>query len=353
MPVFWRIFLINLITQLGGALLATWLTDRFLEPGAFTTAMHVAMIVVALAVSALITWFGIRHTFRPLRELRGAIDAFYAGDPNARAPLAHGGDPDTRQVAAAVSHLWDELQRANATVAEQNRRLIALTGQVISAQEEERRRIARELHDEAGQALTMLIVGLERGEQAMPGQHLAQVRATFRRLRDLAVQTLEEIRNLALDLRPSLLDDLGLVAAVRWYARTCAARAELPVEVSLEGLDESDRLPPDVETTVFRIVQEGLTNVIKHARARRVWIALVRNGAGLVVRIADDGVGVPPFDAANADRGDRLGLFGMVERAKLLGGEMEIGPRPGGGTLLEFRLPLAAPAPAEGAVAVR
>src|SRR5919197_554469 len=142
--------------------------------------MHVAMIGVALAVSALIIWFGIRNTFLPLRELRGAIDAFYAGDPNARARLAHGGDPDTREVAAAVNHLWDELQRANATVAEQNRRLVALTAQVISAQEEERRRIARELHDEAGQALTMLIVGLERGEQAMPGQHLAQVRATFR-----------------------------------------------------------------------------------------------------------------------------------------------------------------------------
>ena len=345
MPIFWRILLTNLITVLGGALLATWLTNRFLEPGGVTTAMHVAMIVVALAVSALIIWFGVRHTFRPLRELRRAIEAFYAGDPNARPPLRHGGDPDTREIAAAVNHLWDELQRANATVAEQNRRLVALTGQVISAQEEERRRIARELHDEAGQGLTMLIVGLERGEQAMPGEHLAAARATVRRLRDLAVQTLEEIRNLALDLRPSLLDDLGLVAAVRWYARTCAARAGLPVEVRLDGIDEADRLPADVETTVFRIVQEGLTNVVKHAGAGQVRVELRRDGPRLVARVADDGVGVPPFDAANAERGGRLGLFGMVERAKLLGGEIEIGPRPGGGTLLELRLPVGSVSP--------
>jgi two-component system sensor histidine kinase UhpB len=341
MPVFWRIFLTNLITVLGGALLATWLTDRFVAPGAFTTAMHVAMIVVALALSALIIWFGVRHTFRPLRELRRAIDAFYDGHPNARATPVRGGDPDTREVAAAVNHLWDELQRANATVAEQNRRLVALTAQVISAQEEERRRIARELHDEAGQALTMLIVGLERGEQSMPGEHLAAARATVRRLRDLATQTLEEIRNLALDLRPALLDDLGLVAAVRWYARTCAARAGLPVDVALDGLDESDRLPPDVETAVFRIVQEGITNAVKHARAGRVWVGLHRDEGGLTVLVADDGVGLPPFEAANGDRGGRLGLFGMAERAKLLGGEIEIGPRPGGGTLLELRLPLA------------
>jgi signal transduction histidine kinase len=187
----------------------------------------------------------------------------------------------------------------------------------------------------------MLIVGLERSEQAMVGEELAPARANVRRLRDLAVQTLEEIRNIALDLRPSLLDDLGLVAAMRWYARTCAARAELPVEVRLDGIDETDRLPADVETTVFRIVQEGITNVVKHARARHIQVELLRDEARLVARVADDGRGVPPFDAANPDRGDRRGLFGMVERAKLLGGEMEIGPRPGGGTLLELRLPLA------------
>jgi two-component system sensor histidine kinase UhpB len=333
MPIFWRIFVTNLITVLGGSLLAYELTSRFLEPGAFTAAMHVALIVVALAIGSAIIWLGIQSAFAPLRELRRAIDAFRAGNSGARAQLFHGGDPDTREVAAAVNQLWDQLQAANA-------RLGALTAQVISAQEEERKRIARELHDEAGQALTTLIIGLERGEQSMAGEHLEHSRATVRRLRDLAVQTLEEIRNLALDLRPSLLDDLGLVAAVRWYARTSATRADLDVDVALDGLDERDRLPPDVETTVFRVVQEGLTNIVKHARARRVAVELVRAPDGLIVRVSDDGRGMPPFDVAAAERTGHLGLFGMVERAKLLGGEITIGPRAGGGTRLELRLPV-------------
>jgi two-component system sensor histidine kinase UhpB len=338
-PIFWRIFLTNLITVLGGSLLAYELSSRFLEPGAFTAAMHVALIVLALAIGSAIIWWGIHHTFRPLRELRRAIDVFRAGDRGARAHVFHGGDPDTREIAAAVNQLWDQLQEANT-------RLGALTAQVISAQEEERKRIARELHDEAGQALTTLIIGLERGEQSMAGEHLEGSRATVRRLRDLAVQTLEEIRNLALDLRPSLLDDLGLVAAVRWYARTSAARADLDVDVALDGLDEADRLPPDVETTVFRVVQEGLTNVVKHAHARRVSVELARRDGALTVRIADDGRGMPAFDAAAAERAGHLGLFGMVERAKLLGGDLTIGPRAGGGTKLELRLPLLAPVPA-------
>src|SRR5439155_24061680 len=142
------------------------------------------------------------------------------------------------EVAEAVNDLWDQLERNNQIIAEQNSRLTALTAQVISAQEEERKRIARELHDEAGQALTTLIIGLEQGVQSMDGEHLRRPREVVARLRDVAVQTLEEIRNLALDLRPSLLDDLGLIAAVRWYARTCLTRSGLPVEVTVDGIDD-------------------------------------------------------------------------------------------------------------------
>jgi two-component system sensor histidine kinase UhpB len=343
MPIFWRILLTNLIVVLGGAVVGTQLTQRFVQRGEFTNAMHVGLVVVALGLSALVTWLGIRNAFRPLRELRRAIAAFEAGDRGARARL-EGGDPDTLQVAEAVNDLWDQLERNHEIIAEQNRRLSALTAQVISAQEEERKRIARELHDEAGQALTTLIIGLERGVQSMDGEHLTGSRQVVARLRDVAVQTLEEIRNLALDLRPSLLDDLGLIAAVRWYARTCQTRSGLLVEVAVEGLADDERLAPEVETAVFRIVQEGLTNVLKHAGAARAWVDLRRDGAGLSVDVADDGVGLPAFDVAAADRSGRLGLFGMVERARLLGGDMEIGPRAAGGTLLRLRVPLDAPA---------
>jgi two-component system sensor histidine kinase UhpB len=342
MPIFWRILLTNLVVVLGGAVLGTQITRRVVQRGEFTNEMHVALVVVALALSALVTWLGIRNAFRPLRELRRAIAGFNAGDRGARAPLV-GGDPDTRAVAEAVNELWDELERNNRTIAEQNRQLSALTAQVISAQEEERKRIARELHDEAGQALTALIIGLERGVQSMDGEHLTRPREVVARLRDVAVQALEEIRNLAHDLRPSLLDDLGLIAALRWYARTCQSRSGLLVEVTVDGVADDERLAPEVETTVFRIVQEGLTNVLKHAGAERAWIALRRDPSGLSIDVADDGIGLPAFDAGSADRSGRLGLFGMVERARLLGGELTIGPRPTGGTLLRLRVPIAAP----------
>lgn len=297
-PIFWRILLTNLVVVLGGAVVGSQLTQRFVQRGEFTTAMHLAMIGVAIGVSGVLTWIGVR-----------SVSA--------------------------------QLERKNQIIAEQNRRLKALTAQVISAQEDERKRIARELHDQAGQALTALIIGLERGERRMEGEHLARPRQTVAQLRDLAVQTLEEIRKLALDLRPSLLDDLGLIAAIRWYARTCSARGNLPIDVEVTGLDEGDRLGPDVETTVFRIVQEGLTNVLKHAAATQAWVRISRWNGELIVEVEDDGRGIPAFDAESLDRSGRLGLFGMVERARLVGGSIAVGPRPGGGTALRLLVPLA------------
>src|SRR5829696_7081854 len=126
MPIFWRILLTNLVVVLGGAVVGTQVTQRFVQRGEFTNAMHVGLVVVALALSATVTWLGIRNAFRPLRELHRAIAAFKAGDGAARARLV-GGDPDTREVAEAVNDLWDQLERNTAIIAEQNRRLSALT----------------------------------------------------------------------------------------------------------------------------------------------------------------------------------------------------------------------------------
>ena len=342
MSLFWRIFLTNLVVVLGGAIVGTEVTRRIVQRGEFSETMHVGLIVIAIALSAGATWLGIRSAFRPLRELRIAIDAFHRGDQKTSVRILEGGDPDLREVSLAVDDLWRRLEEANATVANQNKRLIALTTDVISAQEEERKRIARELHDEAGQALTALIIGLERGHQSMLGPNLAGPRETVGQMRDLAVQTLEEIRNLALDLRPSLLDDVGLVATLHWYARTCSTRHDLPIEVSVEGLDDGDRLTPDVETTVFRIVQEGLTNVAKHARAHHAWVTVRRDDRGIAIVVADDGVGIGSIDPNESHRDGHLGLFGMIERARLLGGEMSIRPRADGGTTLYLTMPASA-----------
>ena len=342
MSLFWRIFLTNLVVVLGGAIVGTEVTRRFVQRGEFSETMHVGLIVIAIALSAGATWMGIRSAFRPLRELHIAIDAFHRGDRKTSSRMLDGGDPDLRAVSLAVDDLWRRLEEANATVAEQNKRLIALTTEVISAQEEERKRIARELHDEAGQALTALIIGLERGYQSMHGPHLTNSRDMVGQLRDLAVQTLEEVRNLAFDLRPSLLDDVGLVATLRWYARTSSTRNDLPIDVSVEGFADGDRLSPDVETTVFRIVQEGLTNIAKHAQAHQAWVTVRRDAHGLSILVADDGVGIGSLNPDESHRDGHLGLFGMIERARLFGGEMSIGLRPGGGTILALTLPVSA-----------
>lgn len=216
----------------------------------------------------------------------------------------------------------------------------ALTRRILSAQESERRRIALELHDEVGQVLTAVKIGLQ-GAARTVGD------ATVARRIDEALpgidRALEDVRRLALDLRPSVLDDLGLAAALRWYAESQLRDAPLVAHVSiaLQG-----RLPADLETACFRVVQEALTNVLRHARCRNVWLeARLADGiVELVVR--DDGVGFEPEQEREPGRG--LGLSGMEERVWLLGGTLAIRAAPGAGTEVRVRIPAAAKAVASG-----
>jgi two-component system sensor histidine kinase NreB len=232
-----------------------------------------------------------------------------------------------------------------ATIREKTDQAERLAAQVIMAQEEERRRVARELHDEAGQALTAVIIGLERGLASMPEVYAAnlpvQPRQLISNLRDLAAQTLDEVRKLALELRPSVLDDLGLVAALRQYVRSTEERSGLAAQLTVVGWDDVEqRLPPEVETALFRIAQEALTNAIRHARATSVQVHLERRGEAVSLEIRDDGVGLaagPPRVA-----GEHLGMFGMRERAHLLGGEFRSAPIAPHGTGVYVTIPLSA-----------
>ena len=157
--------------------------------------------------------------------------------------------------------------------------------------------------------------------------------------RDLAAQTLDEVRKLALELRPSVLDDLGLVAALRQYVRSTEERSGIAAQLALIGWDESDaRLSPEVETALFRIAQEALTNVIRHAQATAVHVRLRRESSAVSLEVRDDGVGlkaVPPSEA-----GEHLGMFGMRERARLLRGEFHVRPVSPRGTLVQVNIPL-------------
>jgi PAS domain S-box-containing protein len=213
-----------------------------------------------------------------------------------------------------------------------------LVEQVMSAQDEERRRIARELHDETGQSLTALLVGLRTIEEA---RTMAAAIELAQQLRGTVAQTLDDVGRLARGLHPSILDDLGLAAAVTHQARELTQRHGVAVDVWIEGLDGRP-LTLLLQTTVYRVLQEALTNVARHANARSAAVRLVCDEETIRLRVQDDGIGFER--AARAESGGRdrrrLGLQGMQERAALLDGSVEIESRPGAGTTITAQFPV-------------
>jgi two-component system, NarL family, sensor histidine kinase DevS len=201
---------------------------------------------------------------------------------------------------------------------------------VVTAQEAERRRLARELHDETGQALTSILLGLRTVEEA---KTMDAAQAAIEQVRELVRSTLQDVRRLAVDLRPTALDDFGLVPALERLLDNFREQTGIAVDFH-STLPE--RLPPEIETALYRIVQESTTNVVKHARATHVSVVLTRKENAVGVVIEDDGVG---FEAG-ATREGGLGLVGMRERVGLLGGRFEIESRPGYGTTFVAEVPL-------------
>jgi signal transduction histidine kinase len=202
---------------------------------------------------------------------------------------------------------------------------------VVEAQEEERARLARELHDETGQALTSILLGLRALEDRVDTD---EGRTAASELRALVVSTLQDVRRLAVELRPAALDDFGLVPALERLRDTVSEQSALSVDVQ-SSLGEH-RLPSEIETMLYRAVQEALTNVLKHAEASRVTVRLTRGDKSVVLVVHDDGKGFDPLAA----RQDGLGLVGMRERVALLGGRFAVESSVGAGTMLRAEIPL-------------
>ena len=200
---------------------------------------------------------------------------------------------------------------------------------VVSAQELERGRLARELHDETGQALTSILLGLRAVESAAS---LDDARRATEDLRELVVATLQDVRRLAVELRPKALDDFGLVPALERLTTTFAEQTGIAVD--LEAALGEERLPEEVETALYRITQEALTNVVKHAHARNVSVVLTRRGSSVSAVIEDDGRGL-----GNDARDDGVGLVGMRERIALLNGRLSIESGERGGTTIAVEVP--------------
>jgi len=202
---------------------------------------------------------------------------------------------------------------------------------VVGGQELERRRLARELHDETGQALTSILLGLKAVEDAKDDESL---RDAAHHLRELVVATLQDVRRLAVELRPKALDDFGLVPALERLSQTFGEQTG--IDVQLEARLGKERLPEEIETTLYRLIQEALTNVVKHAHATTVSILLVRRDGKVTGIIEDDGRG---FDLADV-REDGLGLVGMRERAGLVGGRLVVEASAGAGTTIAVEVPV-------------
>ncbi len=219
-------------------------------------------------------------------------------------------------------------------VSQAKERLQLLSSQLLDAQESERRRIAHELHDQIGQALTAVKINLQATRKNTPHSNLTRLEDSI----FITEEALQQVRNMALDLRPSILDDLGLVVALEWYMERTALRSGLIVKLELD-LDE--KLTPEIEVACFRITQEAVNNIARHAQATTIKLRLSATQEQLELSITDDGIGFDPDEAfRRATRGNSLGLLGMQERSQLAQGQFQIKTAHGAGTTILVQFPL-------------
>jgi signal transduction histidine kinase len=287
----------------------------------------VGVSAIGIAAAVFLTWI----VTRPILELKTAAEAVGRGEFDQR--ITPWADDEIGDLAAAFNAMIADLAQAEQAHVEREQLRTQLLAKVITAQEDERRRISRELHDETGQALTSLMVRLQMLNQQCP---LPELKPQMDDLRDVLVETLNNIHNLSKELRPSALDDLGLQAAIQRYVQDYNQRFPIRVDFLVVGLDD-DRLSSIVETAVYRIVQESLTNIARHAQAQNASVLLEKRDFCIRAIIEDDGIG---FDSHQAAQSNRLGLYGMTERAQLLDGNLTIESTPGQGTTVFVEVPL-------------
>jgi signal transduction histidine kinase len=283
------------------------------------------VMAVTAGVGMAFAWWLARVLTRPLQEVVTGARSIEAGDLRSRVPVRAGDE---------IGELATAFNRMAAALEEKERGRQKLLRRAIEAGEEERQRLARELHDQTGQLLTALIAGLSALETRATDD---SQRAALVRLRELAAQTLGDIHDISRALRPVALDDLGLVAALEKHCATVAERFGKPVEFHSDGWTGTERLPAEIEVALYRIIQEALTNAVRHADATRIQVLAQRKPGAVLVAVEDDGRGFDPV--ARGPNGDRLGLLGIEERAALLGGSACLESAPGGGTQLFVEIP--------------
>jgi two-component system, NarL family, sensor histidine kinase UhpB len=324
-PIFYKVLIANSLIIFVGATGGTWLATH-LNVSPYATPMSlVGFVAVGWLISIALNFVVLQIAFRPLTHLGKVMQRIQAGERSLRAPLT-GIDSQADQLASAFNMVLEALDDASRQRA----------SQIINAQEQERQRIARELHDETSQVLTSLLISLAVLEESIESP---ESRERIADTRALAHSTLRAIRTLSIDLRPSALDDLGLLPALRWYVKEYQKKCAIEVDFRSSGLKE--RLPAEMETALYRIVQECLTNTARHSNAKRVSVVLRETEDAVKATIKDDGHGFD-YDALLKNPGQErgLGLAGMHERAVLLDGTLAISSESGKGTIVKVIMPL-------------
>jgi two-component system sensor histidine kinase UhpB len=307
-PLFWRLFVPNAAVLLGAGIIL------MIQPANGRVLVLGAGLAVLLTVNLVL----MRRTFAPLARLSSLMNAIDPLDPGRRLP-ALGPESEVTQLTDAFNDMLDRL--------ETERRESGY--RALVAEEAERRRVAAELHDEIGQRLTALVLQLDRLSKLAPPELGDEFASTLTATKE----TLEGVRGLARRLRPEVLDELGLVPALRNLCDRIEEGTGLVVRRAL--YPELPPLSPDAELVVYRVAQEALTNVVRHARVGEADVALAARDGEVELRVHDGGVGVREH-AAEASAG---GIRGMRERALLIGARLEVLPAPGGGTDVRLHVP--------------
>ncbi|UCD98504.1 MAG: sensor histidine kinase [Chloroflexota bacterium] len=332
-PILYRIAIGNAVVIAIGAVGGTYIT-RLLADRAADWWLILIFLGIGTTLSVVMNFWIIKNALRPLTDLSARVVQVQNGDGQIDPQLLGPTDPDVYQLAATLDSLVKQLN-------ERNQELRALSERAINALEEERKQIALTLHDDTGQSLSMLIINLERLEDHLP-ENEDVIKEKLVATRELAQETLSNLRKIVYGLRPSILDDLGLIPAIRWYARTNLEEAGMRLKIDANG--DVGPLPSPLNSTLFRIAQEAINNILRHSQAKIVVIKLSKVGDQIQLEVQDDGKGFDlNFERGEALQQQHLGLLGMQERAELVGGSTWVSSLPGRGTQIRVNVPYMPP----------
>ena len=327
--IFDRVLIGNSIIIIFGAAAGTIVTRQMTLLGNIRLILFFSF--VGILITLLVNRAIIKTALYPLHELGDALERVDSGQINLPDSLKNYQDPDIHRLVTAIDSMLTRI--ANYTS-----QLQAISERTINAQEEERVRIARSLHDDTAQSISMLIIDLERLGKLIP-DNAPNIICYVSDAQQVATELLENVRQIIWDLRPSILDDLGLLAAIRWYARTNLEKASVKLDFHASG--EITRLPPHLETMLFRIAQEAISNILRHANASKVAIHLWKAEQQVWLEIKDDGHGFNIEQISVRALGQKqLGLLGIQERTSLVHGGVNIASSPESGTCLKVYIPL-------------